>query len=146
MKTTRIPNEMETRAAEALNNVLHQVSSIKTNDIRFQPVHRKSDILANINVLGRNHKLVCNVADGDPEGVRKALDKLKTCADRKKDGATPVLIAPYLSAQDRELCDKSRVGFIDLQGNARLVVDEVFIGKRSVKPAPGPHMHGRMTA
>ncbi len=146
MKSMRIPNEMETRAAEALNAVLHQVSSIKTNDIKFQPSHRKSDILADINVLGRNHKLVCNVADGDPEQVRKALDKLKTCADRKKDGATPVLIAPYLSQQARELCDKSRVGFIDMQGNARLVVDEVFIGKRSVKGTAHTPAHGRLSA
>jgi hypothetical protein len=146
MKSTRIPNEMETRAAEALNAVLHQVSSIKTNGIKFQPTHRKSDILADINVLGRKHKLVCNVADGEPEDVRKALDKLKTCADRKKDGATPVLIAPYLSPQTREMCDKNRVGFIDLQGNARLVVDEIFIGKRSAKTVPVPHAQHRMTA
>jgi hypothetical protein len=146
MKSTRIPNEMETRAAEALNAVLHQVSSIKTNDIKFQPTHRKSDILADINVLGRKHKLVCNVADGEPEDVRKALDKLKTCADRKKDGATPVLIAPYLSPQAREMCNKSSVGFIDLQGNARLVVDEIFIGKRSAKAVAIPPAHHRMTA
>lgn len=146
MKSTRIPNEMETKAAEALNAVLHQVSSIKTNDIKFQPTHRKSDILADINVLGRNHKLVCNVADGEPDDVRKALDKLKTCADRKKDGATPVIIAPYMTPQSREMCNKSRVGFIDLQGNARLVVDEIFIGKRSAKSAPLPTPHQRMTA
>ena len=146
MKSTRIPNEMETRAAEALNAVLHQVSSIKTNDIKFQPTHRKSDILADINVLGRKHKLVCNVADGEPEDVRKALDKLKTCADRRKDGATPVLIAPYLSQQTRDMCDKNSVGFIDLQGNARLVVDEIFIGKRSAKTAQAPTGSHRLTA
>lgn len=146
MKSTRIPNEMETRAAEALNAVLHQVSSIKTNDIKFQPTHRKSDILADINVLGRRHMLVCNVADGDPEDVRKALDKLKTCSDRKKDGATPVLIAPYLSPQARAMCDKSSVGFIDLQGNARLVVDEIFIGKRSTRTVTIPPAPHRMTA
>ena len=145
MKTSRIPNEMQTKAAEALNSVLHQVSSIKTNDIRFQPTHRKSDILADINVLGRHHKLVCNVADGDAD-VRKALDKLRTCADRTKDGATPVLIAPYLSQQARDLCDKSRVGFIDMQGNARLVVDEIFIGKRSVRGAVQSPAAGSLTA
>lgn len=139
MKATRIPNEMETRAAEALGALLHQVSSIKTRDIKFQPVHRNSDILASIDVLGRNHKLVCNVADGQPEDVKKALDKLRTCADGKKDGATPVLITRLASPQTRDLCAKSRVGFIDLEGNARIEVDEVFIGKRSVRgmtPAP----------
>ena len=146
MKTMRIPNEMQTRAAEALNSVLHQVSSIKTNDIRFQPLNRKTDILADINVLGRKHRLVCNVAAGEPDDVRKALDKLKSCSDSRKNGATPVLIAPYLSPQAREMCDKSHVGFVDMQGNARLVVDEIFIGKRSVKCGTPGNSPNRMTA
>jgi len=77
MKATRIPNEMETRAAEALNSLLHEVSSIKTRDIKFQPARRKSDILADIDVLGRSHRLVCNVADGQPDDVKRALQKLR---------------------------------------------------------------------
>jgi hypothetical protein len=44
------------------------------------------------------------------------------------------------------MCAKSRVGFVDLQGNARLTVDEVFIGKRSVHSVPGPHQNPRLTA
>jgi len=139
MKTTRIPNEMESRAAEALGVLLHSVSSIKTRDIKFQPTRRKTDILADIDVLGRNHKLVCSVSDGDPEGVRKALEKLRTSADRKKGDATPILITPHLSPQTRALCEQRRVGFLDLEGNARLVVDEVFIGKRSVRSVPAPN-------
>ena len=95
MKATRVPSEIESRAAEALGALLHSVSSIKTRDIKFQPVHRKTDILADINVLGRNHQLVCSLADGEPDGVRKALDKLRSSADRKKRDATPVLIAQH---------------------------------------------------
>ena len=132
MKAMRVPNEMESRAAEALDALLHQVSSIKTRDIRFQPVRRRSDFVASVDVLGRNHKLVCNVADGDPNHVREALNKLTNCAESKKTGATPVLITPKLSEQTRALCAERRVGCLDLEGNARLTVDEVFIGKRSV--------------
>lgn len=146
MKATRIPNEMETKAAEALNALLHQVSSIKTRDIKFQPARRKSDILADIDVLGRSHRLVCNVADGQPDDVKRALQKLRTCADGKKNDATPVLIAPYLSAQDREMCAKNRIGFVDLEGNARLSVDEVFIGKRSVRSVHAPGENTRLSA
>lgn len=133
MKATRVPNEMESRAAEALGALLHQVSSIKTRDIRFQPPRRRSDILANIDVLGRSYKLVCNVADGDPDHVREALKKLTKCADGKKTDATPVLITPKLSDHTRAMCAKQRVGCLDLEGNARISVDEVFIGKRSVR-------------
>lgn len=138
MKVTRVPNEMEARAAEALGALLHSVSSIKTRDIRFQPAHRKTDIMADIDVLGRNHKIVCSVADGEPDGVKRALEKLRTSADRKKCDATPVLIARHLSPQTRAMCEERRVGFLDLDGNARLVVDEIFIGKRSVRSVPAP--------
>jgi hypothetical protein len=130
---------MESKAAEALGALLHSVSSIKTHDIKFQPVHRKTDILADINVLGRNHQLVCSLADGEPDGVKRALDKLQTSADRRKRDATPVVIAPHMSAQTRAMCEERRVGFLDLEGNARLVVDEVFIGKRSVRSVSAPH-------
>lgn len=139
MKSTRVPNEMESKAAEALGALLHSVSSIKTRDIKFQPAHRKTDILADIDVFGRNHTLVCSVADGEPDGVWKALEKLRTSADSKKGDATPVLITSHLSAQDRAMCEERRVGFLDLEGNARLVVDEIFIGKRSVRSIPGHH-------
>jgi hypothetical protein len=135
---------MEARAAEALGALLHQVSSIKTRDISFQPVRRKSDILASIDVLGRMHKLVCNVAE--PEDVKKALDKLRTCADGRKEGATPVLITRHASPQTRDLCEKSRVGFIDLDGNARIEVDEVFIGRRSVRGETLAHAAHRYSA
>ena len=94
MKATRTPNEMEAKAAEALNALLHQVSSIKTRDIKFQPARRKSNILADIDVLGRSHKLVCNVVDRQPDDVKRALQRLRTCAEGKKSDATPVLIAP----------------------------------------------------
>ncbi len=134
MKTTLIPNEMETRAAAALGALLHQVSSIKTRDITFQPVRRKSDILADIDVLGHNHRLVCNVADEQPGNVQRALKKLRTCSDGRH-GATPVLITLHASPQTRAMCEKSHIGFLDLDGNARLEVGEVFIGKRSVRSA-----------
>lgn len=139
MKATRVPNPLETRAAEALGSLLHQVSSIKTKDIRFQPANRRSDILACIDVLGQNHRLVCNVVDDDPNHVREALKKLTSCAESRKTGATPVLITPRLSNETRAMCAERRVGCLDLEGNARLTVDEVFIGKRSVHSVNLPH-------
>jgi len=146
MRSNRTPNEMEAKAAEALGILLHQVSSIKTRDIKFQPANRKSNILADIDVLGQRHKLVCNVTDGDPEEVRKALDKLRTCADSRRTDATQVLITRHISPQTRAMCEERRIGFLDLDGNARLVVDEVFIGKRSVRSnALGPAQN-RMSA
>jgi len=146
MKGHRTPTEIEARAAEALGALLHQVSSIKTRGIQFQSPRRKSTILADIDVLGHSHTLVCNVAEGDPDHVREAIHRLLTSADRKKGDATPVVIAPHLSDQARSLCEKSRVGFLDLEGNARLEVDEVFIGKRSVRSVRPAQAAARMQA
>jgi hypothetical protein len=127
---------MEARAAVALGALLDQVSSIKRRDIQFQPVRRRSDILASIDVLGRSHKLVCSVADDNPAHARRTLRKLEMCADARRADATRVLIMPTLSAEIRALCEQRQVGFLDLEGNGRLVVDEVFIGKRSVRRVP----------
>lgn len=141
MRTHRSATEMEIRAAEALGALLHQVSSIKTRDIKFQSAgsHRPNKILADVEVLGHSHKLVCNVADEAPGRVRKALHTLRTDVEKKAPGATPVLIAAHLSAQMRAMCEEHRVGFLDLEGNAHLVLDEVFICKRSVRRAsPNP--------
>jgi hypothetical protein len=44
------------------------------------------------------------------------------------------------------MCAKNRVGFVDLQGNARLTVDEVFIGKRSVRSVPADAHNTRLSA
>jgi len=134
MKINDTTREVEVKAAKALSSVLQQMSAIRSWKIKYRsagPHH--ADILADIDVLGRNHKLVCHVDDGQPGDVRKALQKLRTRVAADAQNATPVLIAPYLSPQTRALCQESQVGFIDLEGNARLEVDEVFIGKRSCR-------------
>jgi hypothetical protein len=49
--------------------------------------------------------------------------------------ATPIFIAPYLSPEAQGLCRENQVGFLDLEGNARLVFDSVFI-ERLVSSKP----------
>ena len=132
MKATRIPTAIESQAAEALNALLGQVSFIKTREIRFQPVRNRCNLLASIDVLGHSHRLACRVSDGEPDHVRSELEKLRVSAAGRRDHTTRVLIAPVLGQQARELCEQSHVGFLDLEGNARLEVDEVFIGRRSL--------------
>jgi hypothetical protein len=124
--------EVEVQAAKALGSLLGQMSSIKTKNIRFKATSPHcTNILANIDVLGHDHKLVCHVSNGEPGSVQEELQELRTRGTAR--GTTRMLIAPYLSPQTRALCDESRVGFLDLEGNAHLMVDEVFIGKRSCR-------------
>ena len=122
------------RAVEELKVVLQQISAIKLKDIQVQSpgAGHKVDFLAQIDVLGHSHTLACKVKVCDrPGNVRMALDALHSYAMQRTGNTTPVLIAPVLSEEAQALCRENNACFLDLQGNARLMVDEVFIGKRS---------------
>lgn len=134
MKATLMSNELGTRAMEALKAVLHQVSTIELRGMEIIPPQtgRPVDFEVQIGVLGHAHTLTCKVTDsGDTRVVRKALRELHELAGKSSGNTTPVFIAPYLSPEARALCTETKTGFVDLQDNARLVLGEVFIGKRS---------------
>lgn len=134
MKTAAL-TEFETRAAEALTSLLGRVSGIKLRELQCgsQPRSRFSAILAHIEVFGHSHILACEVDPiAEPGQLRAILREWQGDAASPNSDTTPVLIAPYLSPEAQDLCKQSRVGFLDLEGNARLNVDEVFIVMRSL--------------
>jgi hypothetical protein len=119
---------------------LQQVPIIDHLDIQHETQHGVGsglDLIARIDVLGHRHALVCEVkTNGQPRYVRTALLQLRHHVEQQATGAVPVLIAPYLSAEAQALCREYNVGFIDLEGNARLVFGGVFIERQvASKPA-----------
>ncbi len=135
MKTVAPANELEARAVEALTAVLGQVSVIKLKEIRHKSPRRgrAAELVADVDVFGHSHLLACEVKPyASPRYLRAALRQLHEETAERAGGATPVLIAPYLSPEAQELCKESKAGFIDLEGNARLSLGEVFIVKRSM--------------
>ena len=139
MKTDRAATEFEVRAAEALRELLEQVSAVKLKEMKSEPPARgrAAEILVQIDVYGHSHTLACELnADTRPSKVRASLKKLRDCAAHLAGEATPVFIAPYLSPEAQAICKESHAGFLDLEGNARLSVGEVFIGKRSMRQQP----------
>lgn len=121
---------METTAAQALRDLLEQVPAIKLVTIEQEPqgVGRDADIVAHVEVSGRRHVLVCEVkSSGQPRHVRMALLQLRNYMAHHAQDATPVFIAPYLSPEAQALCREQAVGFLDLEGNVRLLFDTVFI-------------------
>jgi hypothetical protein len=122
--------ELESRAAEALNALLRQIPAIKLKDIKPQPPgpDRGIDILAQVNVSGHRHTLVCEVkSSGQPRHVRAAILQIRNAIAELGIDATPIFIAPYLSPEAQALCRDQEVGFLDLEGNARIAFDGVFI-------------------
>jgi len=138
LKPIETMKEIEIGAADALKGVLAQVPTIAVKRIEHEVKgpNFEIDILARLDVGGRHHELVCEVkANGQPRHVRMALLRLRDAVARHYPDATPVFIAPYLSPEAQSLCRADDVGFLDLEGNCRLVFDGVFI-ERLVSTRP----------
>ncbi len=124
---------LEVRAAAALRAALEQVSTIKIKDLRSAPQAAGQSIVAHLQVLGHSHTLACELAPSANLGdVERSLAKAGADAARLGAEAAPVLIAPHLSAEAQALCKQNHTGFLDLEGNAHLVIGEVFILRRSL--------------
>lgn len=139
LKVPESVKELGGRAAGALEALIEQVPAIKLKNIKVEvaSLGREIDILAQLNVAGRPHMLVCEVkSNGQPRHVRQGLFQLRNYIAHFGKKATPIFIAPYLSPEAQALCREQGVGFLDLEGNARLVFDSVFIERLvSKKPA-----------
>jgi hypothetical protein len=70
----------------------------------------------------------------DPKGVRPLVEALV----RARDAATPLVVAPYLSEGTRTRLRDSDVGYLDLTGNARIVLPEpgLFIETQGASEDP----------
>ncbi len=122
--------DIESQAAQALRLLLGQVPAIKLLDIEHEKPgpDQGADVVVHIDLSGRRHALVCEVkSTGQPRHVRMALLQLRNYVAHHAQDATPVFIAPYLSPDAQALCRDQDVGFLDLEGNARLIFDSVFI-------------------
>jgi hypothetical protein len=139
MKISESRNEMQRidtqrRAAEALRLVLSEVSTIKLKEIRHDSAASKTGFLAYVDIFGECHTLACEVKQhGRPAELHSVLDELRDSAARLNADATPVLIAPYLAPDAQAICNQRSVAFVDLEGNARISLGEVFVTKRTMR-------------
>lgn len=123
---------LEYEAIEALRQTLGQISVVKTKEIKVES-HRHRTIIAHVEIYGHAHRLVCKVVQScNPTELQRTFLELRELHAQFPGETTPVLIAPELSEEAQSLCRESNTGFLDLEGNARLYLDEVFIVKRSL--------------
>ena len=125
----------ECEAIEALRDTLRQISVIKVKDISVdrQGHHGEKTILGHIEIYGHAHLLACKVVSTcDVSRMKRAVHELEQIQRERGVVVLPILIAPTLSQEAQTLCRGNNIGFLDLDGNARLYLDEVFIVKRSL--------------
>ncbi len=130
--------EAEARAGEALRRLLENVPILKIEGIEAEAVsgNWEPDIIARLLVDGRQHMLICEYkSNGQPRYARSALLELRDYVVQKAPHATPVFMAPYISPAVRQLCEEKGVGYLDLEGNARIAFGGVFI-ERMVADKP----------
>lgn len=128
------------RAVAALNSLLTQTSAIDLKDIGtgwpvagHEACEREIDILAHVEVFGRSHTVACRVSSvSAPEHARVALKQLRDQIAFLPGKVMPVLILPVLSPEVQALCEEDKAGCLDLHGNGRLAIDEVFVSTRSL--------------
>ena len=135
---------LENEAVEALRQTLGQISVVKTKEIKVESHRHRSDktIIAHVEIYGHAHRLICKVVQScNPTELQRTFLELRKLHAQFPSKTTPVLIAAALSEEAQTLCRESNTGFLDLEGNARLYLDEVFIVKRSLthhKTLPPP--------
>ncbi len=128
--------QMENEAIEALRQTMSQISVVKIKEIKVESHRHHGDrsIIAHVEIYGHTHRLVCKlVRNCDPLELQHTFLELRKMHAHFPGETTPVLIAPVLTEEAQTLCRDSNTGFLDLEGNARIYLDEVFIVKRSLK-------------
>lgn len=126
---------IEAEAIEALRDTLGQISVIKVKDISIDHRGNRNEktILGHIEIYGHAHLLACKVVkDCEPTSLKRAVHELHEVEKERGVVVMPVLIAPVFSEAAQTVCRENSTGFLDLTGNARLYLDEVFIVKRSL--------------
>ena len=137
-KNAESMNKLEHQATKKLEELFGQVACIELEDIRPERNSGSPSInfLVDLRAFNRSLSLVCElIANGQPRYVRNALFQLRDYVANNEINLVPILIAPYLSADSQTLCREHRVGFIDLQGNAFITFDGIYI-ERLVAGAP----------
>jgi len=138
LKDGSLVKDLEHRAEGALRALLMQVPAIHLENIEHPEANDDGvDLRAHLNVAGSPHVLICEVkGNGQPRFVRMSSLQLRQAIAHTESGATPLLIAPYLSMESQKICRDQGIGYLDFEGNARLAFDSVFVERvMASKPA-----------
>jgi len=123
------------KAADALIAIFGQISYLRRQNIRieFDPAASNVDLLAHVRILDRQYMAVCALyCSPSSQDLDAVLVQLQSDAEKYGSNAIPVLIASRLSVGEQQLCRNASIGYLDLAGNARICLDEIFIASQTL--------------
>ena len=133
-----LKGELEQKAAEAMRACLEDVPSLKIKGVEMERDFKgyRADLVTTVSTpTGTTRFLVAEIkATGEPRVAREALNQLSRNWANQPD-VVPVFIAPYISPKSAEICKQDNTGYMDLAGNCRLILDNVFV-EREGRPNP----------
>ncbi|SCW43540.1 Transcriptional regulator, AbiEi antitoxin, Type IV TA system [Pseudomonas sp. NFACC08-1] len=134
--------DFEKSSKEALCDLLRKVPIIEIKSLEAAPQTKywAPDFIVEIATSGKSRSLVCEVkASGQPRFVNAAILQLRDYVTAWDIDVTAIVIAPYLSPAARQACREKGVGYLDLEGNAWISFDGVFIDRQVADKPPAEH-------
>lgn len=96
---------------------------ISAGQDQYQP-----DMLLSLKIDDRNYKVAVEVKSiGQPRFIRMAAQQLTEYMAANQDVSYGILAAPYISENGRVLCQRYRIGYVDLAGNTRLALGNLYV-------------------
>jgi hypothetical protein len=116
----------EKQAAGEIVDLLGDLFGASPKAIRLRPVGAKKRYDYAISVPGQRFmaEYKSNAAAGS---VSAAIDGLRRCADDDKSAGLPLLVVPFMGQVGQQLCDRFKVSWLDLSGNAKIVAPGIRI-------------------
>ncbi|WP_200808488.1 hypothetical protein [Tistlia consotensis] len=128
--------DLEERAIRSISELLDQIPAISHVRLEERPEDLAVDFLMQLDLEGQDHWIAVEVLSAaQPRDVRREAWRLRNEAASNGPTTTPVVVAPYLSPESRDVCREEGIGYLDLEGNARIVFEGVFI-ERQVASRP----------
>jgi hypothetical protein len=141
LKVTNSVKAFEREGTEELERLLKRIPRLKLKLLKTGSIGKDSgfDLELRLELNGKQHTLIAEIrGNGQPRYAREAILRLKAIASRTRPSAIPVFIAPFLTESTRELCAQEEVSYLDLEGNARLVFDSVYLEIKTANRPPSP--------
>lgn len=139
-------SDLVERAAREIKALLDRVPIASGASVEHMPSHDVGpDLIVRTEIAGVPHTVLAEVkASAQPRQVRQVVQQLLGARANQRFGTdvSSIVVAPYVSPQSAEILREAGIGWLDFDGNCRLVLGTAFVDvrapRRSKSTTPRP--------